>query len=87
MVPLERLFALEVEFQRRARLAGGDPGGLHTSYALQHQYEPILREAGRVTASEIKAGAIRMAMAGDQRDVLRARDALMRRFDIGATEV
>jgi hypothetical protein len=53
MSPLERLFALEIEFQRRLRCEApgtADATALHTSYALQAGYEPLLRGLGLVTA-------------------------------------
>jgi hypothetical protein len=49
MSPLERLFALEIEFHRRLRQEApgtADPAALHTSYALQAGYEPLLRGLG-----------------------------------------
>ena len=49
MPPLERLFRLEVEFHRRLRSEANEPpdaGGVHTSYALQAGYEPLLRSIG-----------------------------------------
>ena len=50
MTPLERLFRLEVEFHRRLRTdAPGtvDVAGLHTSYALQSGYEPLIQSAAK----------------------------------------
>ena len=72
MAPLERLFAYEIEFHRRLRTelaAFQDLGGLHTSYALGLGYEPIIRAVGSVS---------KMTLAGDVRDVLKARDSVMR---------
>lgn len=80
MAALEQLFLREVEFHRRLRVeAEGtqDTASLHTSYALQGGYEPLLREVGPVTAEDIEQLAHRLALAGDLRDVLRARDSLM----------
>ena len=45
MTPLERLFLLEVEFHRRLRTQApgtADASSLHTSYALQSGYEPLI---------------------------------------------
>lgn len=44
MEPLEQRFAMEVEYHRRLRCeaAGVDATSLHTSYALQSGYEPLL---------------------------------------------
>ena len=57
MAPLERFFVLEVEFHRRLRTVAADAAevsALHTSYALQLGYEPLLRSLGRVTARDIE---------------------------------
>jgi hypothetical protein len=78
--PLERLFLLEVEYNRRLRSeANGlpDTGGLHTSYALQAGYEPLLRSVGPVAALDIETLTQRLALAGDMRDVLKARDSVL----------
>jgi hypothetical protein len=79
MPPLEKLFRLEMEFHRRLReQAPGtvDASSLHTSYALQSGYEPLLRAASRVTARDINELHARLALAGDARDLLAARDSL-----------
>jgi hypothetical protein len=89
MSPLERLFALEIEFHRRLRCnAPGtvDASALHTSYALQNAYDPLLKSTGRVTVQDIKQLADRFTLTGDARDVLAARDSLtgllgLRTFD------
>jgi hypothetical protein len=77
MAPLERLFALEIEFHRRLRTDApgtADPSALHTSYALQYGYERLLRSLGGVTVQDVE----RLALSGDARDVLKARDSLAR---------
>jgi hypothetical protein len=79
MTPLERLFRLEIEFHRRLRTqAPGteDSRALHTSYALQAGYELLIRSIGSVTAQDVDGLQARLALAGDARDVLAARDAL-----------
>jgi hypothetical protein len=81
MLPLEQLFALEVEFHRRLRTAApgtGDASAIHTSYALQSGYEPLLKRVGSVTEPDVEAVRERLLMAGDPRDVLSARDSLMK---------
>jgi hypothetical protein len=81
MAPLERLFALEIEFHRKLRQeapGSGYASALHTSYALQAGYEPLLRGIGPVTAQDIDRLSQRYAVAGDARDVLNARDSLTR---------
>jgi hypothetical protein len=79
MAPLEVLFALELEFHCRLRqvAAGAEDGtAVHTSFALQSGYEPLLRAVGRVTIGDVERLAVRYTLASDVRDVLRARDSL-----------
>jgi hypothetical protein len=79
MSPLERLFLLEVEFHRRLRTQApgtADTRALHTSYALQSGYEPLIRAVGRVAGHDIELIGQRHAMAADARDLLAARDSL-----------
>jgi hypothetical protein len=81
MAPLEQLFALEIEYHRKLRCdaPGTHPtAALHTSYALQCGYEQLLKRIGRVTAQDIERMSERHALAGDARDVLAARDSLIR---------
>jgi hypothetical protein len=85
MTPLERLFGLEVEFQRMLRsvaLGTADATALHTSYALQAGYEALLRQTDRVTTQDIGKLAERFTLAEDARDVLAARDSLTRLLDL-----
>jgi|GEM_PF-2956630 hypothetical protein len=89
MSPLEQLFALEVEFHRRLRTeahGSGDASAIHTSFALQSEYEQLLKRVGRVTESEVEALRERLSLAGDARDVLSARDSLMKMLGIGLME-
>jgi hypothetical protein len=86
MSPLERLFRLEIEFHRRVRaLPPGvvDPGSLHTSFALQTGYEPLLHALGPVTANDIECLCDRLEAAADPRDVLAACDFLMKVLAVG----
>jgi hypothetical protein len=79
MAPLEQLFTYEIEFHRRLRCEApgtADATALHTSYALQCGYEPLLKRLGTVTAQDIDRLAQRLQLAGDARDVLAARDTL-----------
>ena len=90
MPPLERLFRLEVEFHRRLRSEANEPpdaGGVHTSYALQAGYEPLLRSIGGVAAADVEALAGKLAPAGDARDVLRARDSIIGLLGVRPFEV
>jgi hypothetical protein len=79
MAPLEKLYRLEIEFHRRLRTQApgtADARALHTSYALQSGYEPLLRSLGFVNAGEIDQLRDRLALAADARDLLAARDSL-----------
>jgi hypothetical protein len=79
MAPLEQLFALEVEFQRRLRtqaLGSIDAKPTHISYALQMGYERLLYMIGPVTSPDIERLVARFNLAGDARDVMAARDSL-----------
>jgi hypothetical protein len=81
MRPLEQLFALEVEFFPRLRTdAPGtmDTSSPHTSYALRFGYERLIGAVGIVTGRDIDALKEQLALAGDPRDVLNARDSLMK---------
>jgi hypothetical protein len=79
MTPLERLFRHEVEFHRRLREAAeerGNAAATHTSFALQHGYEGLMRAAAGTTAHQVETMKERLALAGDPRDVLAARDSV-----------
>jgi hypothetical protein len=79
MPPLEKLYRLEIEFHRRLRTQApgtADARALHTSYALQSGYEPLLRALGPVTAQDIDQLRNRLTLAGDARDVLAACNSL-----------
>ena len=81
MAPIEHLFWYEVEFHRKLRTelpAIHDYSGLHTSYALGLGYEPILRTLGTVSIQEIERVVRKLTLVGDIRDVLRARDSMLR---------
>jgi hypothetical protein len=81
MAPLERLFALEIEFHRRLRIEApgtADASALHTSYALQAGYEPLLRRIGGVTIEQVDQEVRNLSLTNDPRDVLAARDSIAR---------
>lgn len=84
MDPFERLFLLELEFQRRLRLSARtlESSALHTSYALQAGYEPLMRTMADVTLVAIEKHAQRATLAGDPRDVLAAKDSLIDLFGL-----
>jgi hypothetical protein len=79
MPPLEKLFRLEIEFHHRLRTQApgtADTSALHTSYALQSGYEPLIRAIGTATARDVDRLHARLTLAGDPRDILAARDSL-----------
>jgi hypothetical protein len=72
---------LEVEFHRQFRTADTHPVealSIHTSYALQQGYEPLLRTIGPVDSAELSIAKDRMIGLSDPRDVLAAFDSLRR---------
>ncbi len=80
MSPLERLFRLEIDFHRRLRTQApetADARALHTSYALQAGYETLIGLVGTVTSQEFERLHAHLALAGDPRDILAARDSLV----------
>src|SRR5262245_27645161 len=71
VAPLEQLFLLEVEYHRHLRTetpGTPDPGGLHTSYALQNGYEGLIRAVGAATGKDVEAVKHRHGLAGDPRE-------------------
>ncbi|QEH31967.1 hypothetical protein OJF2_04340 [Aquisphaera giovannonii] len=78
---LERLYNLEVEFHRQFRAASVDPAeawSIHTSYALQNGYEPLIRSVGIVDAAMLNSLKERMVRGHDPRDVHAAYQSLRR---------
>ncbi len=72
MSALDRLYRLEIEFHRLYRSEGLhalEAAGVHTSYALQNNYDPLLRMIGGVDPVELDRAAGRMMGTGDPRDV------------------
>jgi hypothetical protein len=72
MSVLERLYSLEIEFYRLFRaeaINSMEAAAVHTSYALQHGYEPLLRTVGTVDSSALTNTRDRMMRMGDPRDV------------------
>jgi hypothetical protein len=72
MSVLERLYGLEIEFYRRFRVETIDAmeaAAVHTSYALQHGYEPLLRTIGTVDSSALTKAKERLMGTSDPRDV------------------
>jgi hypothetical protein len=82
----ERLFALEMEFHRRLRQSctgEAEDSEVHTSWAVGMGYEALIARSGAVTAEEVVRMAQRMMALGDPRDVMAARDSVMRLLGIG----
>jgi hypothetical protein len=77
MTPIERLFRLEIEFQRRLRTTRGD-SGLHTSWALQFRYEELIRGARGATLEDVQRTMEKLLPTGDERDVSAARNSVAR---------
>jgi len=81
MTALDRLYNLEIEFHRLYRAEGISPidaAGIHTSYAMQNQYEPLLRTLGAVDPSDLAGATERMMGMSDPRDVRAAFHSLRR---------
>jgi hypothetical protein len=55
---------------------------VHTSYALQSGYEPLLRQLGRVTNQDIELLRHRLTPSADARDITAAGDSLKELLDI-----
>jgi hypothetical protein len=86
--PLESLFRLEIEFHRCLRTLPTCPydiGGLHTSYALQAGYEPLIFALGRINATDVAQLQTRLLTTADTRDVLAASDSLKQLLGIPQT--
>jgi hypothetical protein len=78
---IDRLYSLEIEFHRLSRSEAINPmeaGAIHTSYALQNGYEPLLKAAGTVGQAELAMAKRRIAGAFDPRDVEAAFSSLRR---------
>lgn len=67
MSVLERLYSLEIEFYRLFRaetINAMEAAAVHTSYALQHGYEPLLYSVGTVDSSSLTDAKDRMMGMG-----------------------
>jgi hypothetical protein len=79
MTPLAQPFRSEVESHPRFREATeqrANAAAVHASFALQHGCERLMRAAAGTTAHQVEAMKERLALAGDPRDVLAARDSV-----------
>jgi hypothetical protein len=77
MTAIEQLFRLEIEFHRRLRTTYNEPG-IHTSWALLLNYEALMRAAEGATFEDVSRTMEKLLLAGDERDVLSARDSVTR---------
>ncbi len=78
MEPLEMLFRHEVRFFEQVRQSFRTREALttHTSFALHHGYEELIRASVGTTGREVEHLAVRLTFIGDTRDVLAARDSV-----------
>ena len=78
--PLERLFRLEIDFHHRLHTLAPDTpdrGSVHTSFAIQCGYEPLIRSLGTVTARDVHTVQQRLLQDNvNVRDILAARDSV-----------
>jgi hypothetical protein len=75
MSTLDRLYSLEIEFHRQFRLQATndiEAWSIHTSYVLQHGYEPLLRTLGPVDSAALVEAKEKLVGRCDPRDVLAA---------------
>jgi hypothetical protein len=89
MSPLEQLFCLEIEFHRRVRTQSSGSGevvSLHTNYAVQSGYEPLLGSLGSITTGDVESIRERLTLSADARDLLAARDSLKQLLGIRLIE-
>ena len=59
-----------------------EAAGIHTSYALQNGYEPLLRTVGVVAPSALAGAAERKMGMGDPRDVQAAYHSLRQLVEV-----
>lgn len=79
MSVLDQLYSLEIEFHRCYRamaLDSAEAPAVHTSYALQNGYEPLLRMAGVVDDQTLAGVKERLSEGRDPRDVQAAYHSL-----------
>jgi hypothetical protein len=79
MSVLDHLYRLEIEFHRLFRAKGvnaHEVASVHTSYALQNNYEPLLRMIGIVDSADLARATERMMGMGDPCDVQAAYHSL-----------
>lgn len=72
MTVLDHLYSLEIEFHRRFReeaINAVEAWNIHTSYALQHGYEPLLLTIGTVDSAALATAKDRIIGMSDPRNV------------------
>jgi hypothetical protein len=78
---VQALLGHEIEYNRLARVAGlgsHERQRQHADFALRRNYEPLMAAAVGVDAAAVRRIAEQLLSAGDPRDVLAARDSLLR---------
>jgi hypothetical protein len=79
MSGLDRLYRFEIETHRLFRaedVNAGESVGVHTSFAPQNPYEPLLRTNGAVNPADLVRATGRVMGTGDPRDVQAASHSL-----------
>lgn len=89
MSAVETLFRHEVRFFEQVRQSSRTNEALesHTSFALHHGYEELIRAAVGTTGREVERLAVRLTFIGDTRDVLAARDSVKSILGISPLDV
>lgn len=89
MSALETLFRHEARFFEQVRQSFRASGAIatHTSFALHHGYEELIRAAAGTTGREVERLAVRLTFIGDTRDVLAARDSVKSILGISPLDV
>ncbi len=84
---LNSLFRHEIEFHRLARTAGisqHEREQQHGQHAISQHDEPLIRACEGVTYSSVGEHMQRLLSVGDSRDVLAARDSLLKLLKLSA---
>ena len=86
---LNSLYLCEIEFHRLARSSGigaHDRDQQHVQFAIRRGYEPLLSAVEGVSAAAARGYADRLLASADTRDVLAARDSVLRLLGLSAIE-
>jgi len=89
MSAVETLFRHEVRFFEQVRQSFRTREALesHTSFALHHGYEELIRAAAGTSGREVERLVVRLTFIGDTRDVLAARDSVKSILGISPLDV